>query len=255
MAVWAIADLHLSFGTPNKEMDPFGEEWIGHADKVKKEWEASIDEEDLILLAGDLSWAMHITEAVADLEWLHALPGTKVIIRGNHDYWWESLKKLKQHLPPSIHPVHNTTFNWQGISIAGARLWDTEELRFGQHITLSANTISSMPQIDNKKAEEALTKQRKIFARELNRLELSLKELDPHATTRIAMTHYPPISYNLQPSQTADLLERYNIDICVFGHLHSVDKRAKIFGKRKGIEYHLTSCDYLNFQPLRILSR
>ena len=100
MAIWALADLHLAFGAPEKTMEVFGEPWIGYSAKIKQHWEEKISPEDLVLLPGDISWAMHPKEAKVDLEWIHALPGTKVMLRGNHDYWWTSLKQIEQVLPP-----------------------------------------------------------------------------------------------------------------------------------------------------------
>jgi predicted phosphohydrolase len=118
MPVWAIADLHLAFGVPNKKMDVFGAQWVDYTDKIEKKWRENIAETDLVLIAGDISWAMRLEDAKPDLDWIHSLPGTKVIIRGNHDYWWTSLSKIKQIMPPSVHVVQNNVYNWQGLSVA-----------------------------------------------------------------------------------------------------------------------------------------
>ena len=246
--VWAIADLHLSFGVPNKKMDLFGQQWRDHPDKVSAHWEALINDDDLVLLAGDLSWAKHLDDALVDLHWIGALPGTKVMIRGNHDYWWSSLAKLNQVLPPSLHYIQNNAFNWNGITIAGARLWDSVEYRFDT-IIHTAEGAPSPPPYDHDIAGNE-----KIFERELLRLERSLQELDPAAHHRIAMTHYPPIGLDLAPSRASKLLERYGVEACIFGHLHNVTAETPPpFGEAHGVRYLLTAADFLAFTPLLVL--
>src|SRR4029077_7669031 len=130
MAVWAIADLHLSFGVPNKQMDVFGSHWKGYTEKIEEHWRSCITPDDLVLIPGDISWALHLEEVIPDLDWIDHLPGTKVLIKGNHDYWWSSLSKLKSILPPSCHLIQNNSWTWQDISIAGTRLWDIPGLNF-----------------------------------------------------------------------------------------------------------------------------
>jgi predicted phosphohydrolase len=244
LKIWAIADLHLSFTTPNKGMEKFGTKWLQHYDIIKKHWIESIAEDDLVLIAGDISWAMRVSEAKADLDWIGELPGTKVLIRGNHDFWWESLKKIKTVLPESMHLIQNNAFHWNDISVGGARLWDSDEYSFSEFIDFSG----PLNEVDQDKES-----QQKIFDRELIRLENSLKQLDPKAKSRIVMTHYPPIANSLAPSRAASLLEKYGVDICVFGHLHNIRKGLTLFGeKKRGVTYHLTACDYLDFKPIQI---
>ncbi len=251
MTVYALSDPHLSFGIPKKSMEVFGPAWAGYTDKIEKNWRARIKAEDLVLIPGDISWATKLEDALVDLNWIAQLPGTKLLLKGNHDFWWDSPKKLKAVMPPSIHFIQNDVFNWNGITIGGARLWDTEEFGFGPYIQFQENPLA------HKKPDEEFAAQKeqdiKIFERELQRLELSLKKLDPQATTRIAMTHYPPISADLRPSRASHILEEYKIQICVFGHLHNVKKDVPLFGEARGIQYLLTSCDYLDFIPLKIL--
>lgn len=248
MAVWALADLHLSFGVPDKAMDFFGAKWTNHSDKIRFHWLDKIHADDLVLLPGDISWAMHPADALPDLEWIHALPGTKVMIRGNHDYWWASLSKVEKMLPPSIHLIQNNIFRWKGIVIGGARLWDTPEYSFGKFIDYQANSRENpLTKVDDTNEKE------KIFLRELARLELSLKTMPREAKTRIAMTHYPPIGADLQSSRASAVLEKYGVSTCVFGHLHNVRNGALPFGVHNGIDYVLTSCDYVDFTPIQIL--
>ncbi len=248
MTVWAIADPHLSFGVPNKSMEAFGPLWEGYTRKMEAAWKERITDKDLVLIAGDISWAMRLEDAEADLKWIGALPGTKVMIRGNHDFWWSSASKMAKVMPPSLHFIHNNAFLWNGIAIGGTRLWDSIEYRFDEWIHFKEN-----PREKKKMEPEREGESEKIFERELERLKLSLKMLDKEAHTRIAMTHYPPISADLRPSRASAILEENKIDICVFGHLHSLKKDAPMFGEARGVRYLLTSCDYLDFIPLRIL--
>lgn len=247
MAIWAIGDLHLSFGVPDKAMDVFGEQWRGHPEKIQKHWEACVDANDLVLIPGDISWAMRLDQAKADLDWIHALPGTKVLIRGNHDYWWSSLKQIQQILPPSIHLIQNNSFSWNHVGVAGARMWDTPEYSFRSFIHIVDNPReNTLTKVEDPREAE------KIFVRELSRLESSLKLLDKRATVRIAMTHYPPIGADLQSSRISNLLEKYGVTHCVFGHLHNIPPHTIPFGSHNGVEYILTSCDYLDFVPVKL---
>lgn len=248
MAVYAIGDLHLAFGAPDKSMEVFGPAWDRYAEKIETHWNELIKPEDLVLLPGDISWAMKPEQALIDLNWIDALPGTKVMIRGNHDYWWTSPSKLRAMLPPSIHMIQNDTFQWNDLSIGGARLWDTPEYGFRDYIVYKEN-----PKAKDKPPVDTFEEDAKIFARELQRLDMSLKLHNKKARLKIAMTHYPPIGADLKPSQASRILKAHHTDICVFGHLHNVKPQALPFGKADGIDYALTSADYLDFRPLRLL--
>ncbi len=251
MSVWALSDLHLAFGVPGKTMEAFGPVWENYAQKIESHWKRLISSEDLILIPGDISWAMRLEDALIDLRWIDALPGTKVILKGNHDYWWGSLGKLQKIMPPSIHCIQNNVFNWKEITIGGSRLWDTPEFSFNAYINFREN-----PRARQKTPEElasAQEEEEKIFIRELERLELSLKQLDPHAKIRIALTHYPPVGADLAPSRASAILEKHQIQYCVFGHLHSVKPDSLPFGAARGVNYVFSSCDYLDFVPLKLL--
>ena len=240
MTIWAIADLHLSISKPEKDMAFFGPAWKGYQEKIAANWKEVVQENDLVLIAGDICWAMRGVEAVKDLQWIDALPGKKVMIRGNHDYWWSSMKKVREACPPSIEPLHHTATNWKGVSISGTRLWDTEEFSFGGYIEFQENP--------RERKEKDLTEDRKIFERELIRLELALKALDQRAEQRILMTHYPPIGADLKPSRASKMIDQYNVDLVIFGHLHNLKPGLEMFGGK----YLLTSADYLDFKPLKI---
>lgn len=249
MKIWAIGDLHLSFGVPNKKMDIFGPQWTDHANKIEAAWEKQISENDLVLLPGDFSWAKLPEEAKLDFEWIHQRPGTKVLIKGNHDYWWGSLKKLKSIIPPSCHLIQNNHFDWQDVSIGGTRLWDVPGLNFSTII----NYQKSADLTSTANIKEEIFDSLAIYSRELARLELSLQKMSQTAKTRIVMTHYPPIGLDFKDTEVSRLLEKYHVNHCVFGHLHNIKASEPLFGVHNEIHYHLTSCDYLHFKPIKII--
>jgi uncharacterized protein len=242
--IWAIADLHLCFSTPEKSMEIFGEAWKDYPQKIRTNWLEKVSEEDLILIAGDTSWASSLDKALIDLNWIAELTGTKLLLRGNHDIWWSSLAQLRKQLPPSLHCIQNDCFLWKGVAIGGSRLWDSHEYRF--------DSLIDFQKIKTAPPERDLAQEEKVFQRELHRLELSLQQLPIQADLRLAMTHYPPIGPNLLPSRAAHLLEKYQVQCVVFGHLHQVKKNIPLFGEIRGIRYILTAADYLNFSPIPI---
>ncbi len=248
MNIWAIADLHLSFDTPGKEMSLFGPQWIDHHTKIAKFWDEHVAADDLVLIPGDISWAMRLEGAMKDLLWIDARPGTKVLLRGNHDYWWESASKIKKALPKSLHIISNDAFLFHDVAVAGARLWDSNEYSF--------SAFSTGPDVDSEKtgSREGASPQdnEKIFQRELHRLALSLQAMDPNARLKIAMTHYPPIGADLAPSVASNMLEQAGVHIAIFGHLHALKPDSVLFGTGRGIQYHLVACDWLNFKLLKI---
>lgn len=250
MSIWVLSDPHLAFGVPEKTMEAFGPAWHDYAEKIATHWKQLVSPDDLVLIPGDISWAMQLEQALVDLNWIDALPGTKVILRGNHDYWWPSSAKLAKIMPPSIHFIHNNVFLWKDIAIGGSRLWDTPEYNFGAYIAFQENPrakVKTPEELAKEKEEEE-----RIFVRELERLKLSLAGLPKDAKVKIAMTHYPPVGANLAPSRASEILEAFDIDICVFGHLHNVRKGSLPFGEARGVKYLLTSCDYLSFIPLKL---
>ncbi len=249
MNIWAIADLHLSFATPNKEMSIFGPRWQRHYEKIAAHWDTVVSHDDIVLIPGDISWAMKQQDAMADLMWIHERPGTKVIIRGNHDYWWESVAKVRKILPSSIHAIGHDAICIQGVAFAGARLWDTEEYHFQSIIDFKPR--NETPQEKN---EKDIQQDEKIFQRELGRLKMSLDAIPKAATYKIVLTHYPPIGLELRDSHASKLIEQYGVSHCVFGHLHSIKPGLELFGEKNNIRYHLVSCDYVGFKLQRIAS-
>lgn len=245
MKIWALADLHLCFGAPDKSMEAFGDPWKNYAYRIQENWKKVIQKNDLVLIAGDITWAMKLDQAMKDLEWIDALPGTKVILKGNHDYWWPSNKKLSESLPPSIHFINNNVYTIDDVTIGGSRLWDTREYSFVDYINFVESPFVKEKPLDLDEVE-------RIYDRELERLRLSLMQLDPKATYRIAMTHYPPIGADLKTTRASEILEEFEINVCIFGHLHNVKKERGIFGEKNGILYLYTAADYLNFEPMLV---
>jgi uncharacterized protein len=248
MSIYAIADLHLAFGIPDKSMEYFGGAWIHYTQKIEAEWKKTIAQGDLVLIAGDISWAKNLAGALIDLEWIDKLPGTKVLLRGNHDSWWSSLSQVKKMLPKSIHVIQNDVFNWNGVWIGGSRLWDTDEYSYENYIEYTEN-----PRVKTLQEPENPEEQERIFIRELGRLEMSLACLPKYAAVKIAMTHYPPVGPQMLPSKTSLLLEKHGINIAIFGHLHNAKREMPMLGEARGIKYYLTAADYLEFKPLKIL--
>jgi len=249
MTIWAIGDLHLSFGVPNKGMDLFGAHWKEHAAKTEENWRKLITDDDLVLIPGDISWAMHPSEVAPDLQWIHSLPGSKMMIRGNHDYWWTSLTKVEGMMPPSIKVIQNNVQVWKDVVVGGCRLWDTPEYNFKDCIVYQNNPKANLTEHPKDPAETE-----RLFQRELARLEMSLQCFKKFpGKKRLVMTHYPPIGLSLATSSTSSILEKYEVDACVFGHLHNVRQDMEpLFGEKNGVRYLLTSCDYLNFCPIKV---
>ena len=249
MTIWALSDPHLALSTPDKDMSFFGPAWEGYTEKIEKQWRALVSNDDLVLVPGDISWAMKLEQALIDLEWIDRLPGKKIILKGNHDYWWPSSKKLREALPPSIDFIHNNAITWNDVTIGGARLWDTAEYSFNEFIEFQENPK------ERKEEKPSLEESEKLFAKELERLKVSLEQLDHGATRRIAITHYPPVGADLAPSKASAILESFDIEVCIFGHLHNVRPGSLPFGEARGVRYLFASCDYIDFTPIKIESR
>lgn len=232
MRIFAISDLHLSFDM-SKPMDIFGPVWQDHPQKIRNAWKSLVREGDLVLIPGDISWSLKLEDARQDLEFIADLPGTKVIIKGNHDYWWTSLQKVRQAMPASIIPLQNTSLVFEDVGISGSRLWIDPDLNL----------------------EEASEKDRKIWEREIARLKLSLDDLGGGVRKRIIMSHFPPISLDGKLSKAARMTNDYQCDIWIFGHMH-LGNNLDYNGFNRTIDstrYVFVSADYLDFSPILIL--
>ncbi len=228
MKVFAIGDLHLSLNS-DKPMDVFGPQWDHHAQRIAESWKETVSEEDLVLVPGDISWAMHLKNAAADLKYIGDLPGKKVILRGNHDYWWDSLAKVRNALPAGVYALQNDAVVIGGVAIAGSRGW----------------TCPGSQNFD------PATDQR-IYERELIRLELSLKKAAGKGAM-ICMLHYPPFNESRASSGFTELFERYGANLVVYGHLHGKSCKSAFEGVRNGVQYVLCSADHLEFRPKLIM--
>ena len=248
MKVFALSDPHLSFGVPNKSMDRFGPEWVNQPAKIEKNWREIVGTKDVVIVPGDISWARKLPDVMPDLEWLHGLPGTKILLQGNHDYWWPSPTLMEQEVPSSIRFVQNNHVRVGPFLFFGTRLWDTKEYSLFDLIEWDPKK----GEIPGMKSEQDVETQERLYDRELQRLKLSIASL-PQADPgiRIALTHYPPLDHLLTPSRASALIEATGTKHTVFGHLHSVKKDwiGKAFGELNGVHYHLTACDYIDFTP------
>lgn len=247
-----IADLHLAKGVPQKTMEIFGDAWLGYMDRIHDAWSRNVSEKDIVLIPGDISWASDLQEFKTDLSFLADLPGKKVFIRGNHDYWSSaSYKKISAILPKDCFFIKNNCFLLPEASVAitGARLWNSESI-----VTDSRLFNDDHGDTDERHIRRDSLEDRKIFLRELDRLELGLKSIPENFERRIVMTHFPPISSDGTSGPVSDMLEKYNVEVCFFGHLHGIKsvfrKEKPIFGKIGRVDYRLTSADFLNFNPL-----
>lgn len=230
MSIYAIGDLHLSFAQDvEKPMDIYGSVWKNHTEKLKKNWKMEIKPEDTVILAGDISWGLRLSEAIPDLQWIDELPGKKVIFKGNHDLWWNGISKLNS-LFDSISFVQNTAYEAEGCFLCGSRGW-------------------ICPGHDDFTQQDE-----KIYKRELLRLEMSLKDAKKKGAEEIiGVLHFPPSSGNSCGSEFTDLFADYGVSQVVYGHLHGQDAYGNgLKGYFNGVTYRLVSLDYLACKPLRI---
>ena len=248
MKLFALSDPHLSFGVPGKSMDRFGEEWVDHPAKIKAHWERLVGPNDVVAVPGDLSWAKKFEAALEDLRWIDALPGKKVILKGNHDVWWPSQSLMEQELPPSIRFVQNNHVKVGPFLFFGSRLWDTGEYSVFDLIEWDPKK-GPIPGV---KAGTDLAEQERIYDRELIRLKLSIDSIPSDAPgVRIGLSHYPPLDHLLRPTRASRLYGEAGARHVIFGHLHSVKREfaGRAFGELAGVHYHLTACDYVDYVP------
>ena len=228
--IYGIGDLHLDY-SKEKPMDIFGENWTDHEEKIFDNWKQLIKENDLVLLPGDISWALKLKEAYYDLKRLDELPGYKIITKGNHDYWWQGPKKLKELNLKTITFIQNNSYVYENIGIGGTRGWISEDY------------------------EGFDAQDEKVFNRELNRLELSLSSIRRDIRVKVAMIHYPPFNMDLTPNKFVDIMAKHNIDICIYGHLHAEGHRFVVEDKIHGIQFYCVSSDFIDFKPKKLYNR
>lgn len=229
MAVYTIADLHLSFGT-DKPMDVFGG-WENYTSRIEENWQRLITPEDTVVIAGDISWAMDIKETVKDFAYINRLNGRKILLKGNHDYWWTTKAKMDRFLSENnfdtLSILHNNYYIADGLALCGSRGWFYD-----------AETDEDM----------------KVLNREAGRLRMSIEPAVKAGYEPIVFLHYPPVYNNMECKEIIDVLMEYGIKKCFYGHIHggNAAKRAYI-GEYKGIDLRLVSCDHLRFMPLAVL--
>lgn len=228
MALYAISDLHLAFND-DKPMDIFGEKWSRHDEKIKNNWTKKIKEDDTILIAGDISWAMRAEDSMLDLKWIDNLPGKKIISKGNHDYWWGSITKLNSKFENTKF-LQNNFYEYGEYAICGTRGW------------ICPGT------------DRFTEKDKKIYLRELIRLKLSLDSAKKAGFNKyIVMLHYPPTNEKFEESGFIEIFKEYNVEKVIYGHLHGPSLSRVLNGMRDGIEYIMTSADFIDFDPRLIM--
>lgn len=229
MALFAIGDLHLCLGTP-KPMDIFGGAWVGYMDKLRQ-GVAAISSDDTTVLLGDLSWSLGLNEALQDFSWIDSIPGRKIILKGNHDYWWSTASKFyafcDKHGFSNQYILNNNHYEYDGWAICGTRGWFFEENRSGSD-------------------------DERVFKRELIRLEASLKSAAD--LPKMVFLHYPPRYKGYECKEILELFEKYQVRRCFYGHLHGASHKLAMEGLWDGVEYRLVAADYLNFQPFTVIS-
>lgn len=230
MRLFAIGDLHMS-GGDDKPMDVFGSQWDRHFFHISENWRRLVGEEDTVLIPGDISWAMQLRDAEEDLREIGRLPGTKVLCKGNHDYWWNSISQVRSILPASVRALQHSATDLGEYVVCGTRGWQipTEEQPLGEQDV-------------------------KIFRRETERLRLALDAAAGIAAGRpvVAMLHYPPLLAGEKDTAFTALLEEYGVHTAVYGHLHAQGIQSGFTGEHRGVRYHLVSCDSIGFAPREI---
>lgn len=236
MSIYAISDLHLSF-KENKPMNIFGDNWTNHDEKIKTNWIENIKQDDIVILPGDFSWAMHLKDTDLDFEYLNSLPGKKILLKGNHDFWWETVTKMKSFLEnlqiSNIEFLNNTAILYENTIIIGTKGFD----------------------YTNQAEDDKLRKRELIRLK--NSIDYAKENFDFNNCEKICAFHYPPITKNLVQANSTnefiDLLTENGIKHCIYGHLHGASTQFAFNGIYKGIEFKLISCDFLNFKPIKLM--
>ncbi len=229
MAIYAISDLHLDF-SGEKPMDIFGDNWKDHETKIFDSWKEKVTDDDLVLIPGDITWGLKMIEVKKDLDRIDGLLGQKIISKGNHDLWWQSQKKLNDLCLKTVVFLQNNHYIYKDTAIAATRGWlpkDSDE--FDEH-------------------------DEKVFKREVARLDNSLKSIKTNVGKRIVMLHYPPFNFSdNSPNEFVDIMKAHQVDICIYGHLHSDGHKFVREGNVCGIDFHCVSSDYIDFELKKIL--
>lgn len=224
MKIFAISDLHISTNT-NKPMDIFGGNWVGYMEKIRQDWNEKVCDDDLVLIGGDISWAMNICDAQKDILSLSDLKGKKIMIKGNHDYWWSGIGKVRDILPDGFYALQNDCIKFNDVIICGSRCW----------------SVPGSPDFNEQDM--------KLYLREQERLKLSLNsavKMKNDGDKIIALIHYPPFNVHRDSSAFTELFEQYGVSSVIYGHLHGKNVRADKMVIKNGVKYYLTSCDQVD---------
>ncbi len=231
MKIYAISDLHLSLNG-DKPMDIFGAKWDDYLNKIKADWSKRVTDGDIVLISGDISWAMDLEGALKDIEFIAELKGKKILIRGNHDYWWQGITKLRGLLPKDIYALQNDAVKIDNLIFCGSRGWAVEgSPDFHEH-------------------------DKKIYLREAERFKLALKDaerLREEGDKLICLIHYPPFNVRRESSLFTKLFEEFKVDKVVYGHLHGKDVKTYLNTNINGVEYILASCDIVENKLVEVL--
>ena len=224
MKVFAISDLHLSL-CGDKPMDVFGARWDDYLNKIKADWDSRVSDEDVVLISGDISWAMDLEKALKDIDFIAGLKGKKILIRGNHDYWWNGISKLRAKLPNGVYALQNDAVKIENVVFCGSRGWAVEG------------------------SPDFVEHDRKIYLREAERFKLALKSAETlleEGDRLVCLIHYPPFNVRREISLFTTLFEEYKVDKVVYGHLHGKDVKTYLRTNINGVEYILASCDIVD---------
>ena len=232
MALYTIADLHLPLGI-DKPMDIFGSRWTNYVERIHDNWKNIITDNDTVVLPGDFSWATYLEQSIPDFKFIEELPGKKILLKGNHDFWWETMSKLKKFLADNdfktIDFLQNNAFMYNTTALCGTRGWSY----------LGSGNASD--------------DDRRIYERELGRLELSLQAAMKQSPEKIIVfMHYPPLTPDIPESGFSELMKKYSVSMCVYGHIHNAVYKNVVEGERNGIKFLLASCDYHGFVPQKL---
>lgn len=231
MNIYSISDLHLDLrGT--KPMNIFGTSWDNYLEEITQDWNAKVKEDDLVLISGDISWAMTLEEFSLDLPFFQNLNGTIILNRGNHDYWWSSISKIRDMLPPKIFAIQNDCIRFGNFLICGTRGWDLPD-----------------------KGKIQTEQDKKMILRETERMKISLAQAQKIRKSEdilIYMIHYPPFNIRREQNEFLDLLEANNVNCVVYGHLHGKNVKSIKYENRNGIDFYLTSCDQVQNKLVKL---
>lgn len=229
MSLYAIGDLHLALGDTNKPMDIFNG-WENYTEKLEDNWRRIITPDDTVVLAGDISWAVGLERSYKDFEFINSLPGRKIILKGNHDYWWSTKAKMDRFFSENgfdtLSILFNNCYEYEGYGICGTRGW----------VSINGDTENE-----------------KVMAREVQRLEVSIKEALSKGLDPIVFMHYPPVYGATCNYDILDVLFRYKIKRCLYGHIHGYSQRNAVTGLHDDINYEMISGDFINFAPKKVL--